>query len=168
MTPQPGTRAYGANLTPDESTGIGGWSDEQILTAIRSGRDDQGHPLCPTMPRFADLSPEDGAAIVVYLRAIPPVHHEIPQSECEAQANPSADAGSSIDAGAIDAARIDAAATDAAADVDAASCATWAAPSLPAPCQGCGAHRCQKNGCLFRRYCETVSKTCHAPPPGCS
>jgi mono/diheme cytochrome c family protein len=34
----PAFTAYGANLTPDVETGIGGWSDEEIITAIREGR----------------------------------------------------------------------------------------------------------------------------------
>jgi len=34
------------------------------------------------MPRFADLSDEDAAAIVTYLRSLPAVHHEVPASRC--------------------------------------------------------------------------------------
>ena len=48
--PRPGTRAYGRNLTPDPETGIGAWTDQAILRAIRVGVDDRGAPLCTTMP----------------------------------------------------------------------------------------------------------------------
>ena len=82
-SPSPGTRAYPPNLTPDPDTGLGGWSDDEIIRAIRTGVDDQGDPLCPEMPRFADLSDEDAAAIVAYLRSLTPVRHELPPSRCE-------------------------------------------------------------------------------------
>ncbi len=81
-TARPGTRVYARNLTPDAETGIGGWSDADVVRAIRAGVDDQGQSLCPQMPRFADLSDEDAAAIVAYLRSLPAVYHEVAASQC--------------------------------------------------------------------------------------
>ena len=71
--------SYAPNLTPD-STGIGGWTDEQILNAVTKGVNNQGAPIAPPMPwpSFAHLTPSDAAAVVAYLRAIPPVRHEVP------------------------------------------------------------------------------------------
>jgi len=71
--------SYAPNLTPD-STGLGSWTDEQILNAITRGVNHQGAPIAPPMPwpSFAHLTPGDAAAVVAYLRSIPPVRHEVP------------------------------------------------------------------------------------------
>jgi cytochrome c553 len=82
LTPRQGTMAYGANLTPDPDTGIADWTDAQILTAVRTGVDDEGEQLCPTMPRFTNLSDSDGADLVAYLRSLKPVNRMIPESTC--------------------------------------------------------------------------------------
>jgi mono/diheme cytochrome c family protein len=81
-TPLPGSTVYGPNLTPDKDTGLGGWTDAQILGAIKNGTDDEGASLCPQMPRFADLTAADGKAVVAYLRSLTAVTLEIPGSEC--------------------------------------------------------------------------------------
>jgi hypothetical protein len=39
-----------ANITPDNDTGIGKWSDEQIVNAIRSGKRPEGTLIGPAMP----------------------------------------------------------------------------------------------------------------------
>lgn len=70
------------NLTPDKDTGVGGWTDTQLKTAIRTGIDDEGAELCWVMPRFKDLSDSDVANVIAYLRSLPPVAKEIPDSEC--------------------------------------------------------------------------------------
>ncbi len=77
-----GTTAYPANLTPDRTTGIGGWADEQIIRAFRFGVDAHDAELCPTMPRFDAIGDVEAAAIVAYLRSLPPVTHAIPASLC--------------------------------------------------------------------------------------
>lgn len=51
------------NLTPDDQTGLGGWRDEDIVSAIRDGIDDEQHTLCSSMPRAHDLSDEEAANI---------------------------------------------------------------------------------------------------------
>lgn len=77
-----GTLAYPANLTPDRTTGIGGWADLQIIRAFRFGIDAEGGELCPTMPRFADIGDVEANAIVAYLRSLPAVTQPIPMSMC--------------------------------------------------------------------------------------
>jgi mono/diheme cytochrome c family protein len=74
--------AYGANLTPDVETGIGAWSDEEIVTAIREGRRPDGSMIGPLMPiaLYRDISDRDVRAIVAYLRALEPVRNEVPDS----------------------------------------------------------------------------------------
>jgi hypothetical protein len=64
------------NITPDEATGIGTWTDEQIISAIRDGVDVDGKSMCPTMMRysFADDQLND---IVAFLRGIPAVKNKL-------------------------------------------------------------------------------------------
>lgn len=76
--------AYPQNLTPDEATGIGSWTQAQIISAILSGVDDEGRMLCAVMPRFAALGMKQAEAedVAAYLKSLPPVVHEIPESSC--------------------------------------------------------------------------------------
>ncbi len=78
----PGFVAYAANITPDPETGIGGWTDAQIITAIREGRRPDGSLIGPPMPigMYRNLSDGDVQAIVAYLRTVPPVKNEVPAS----------------------------------------------------------------------------------------
>lgn len=75
--------AYGSNLTPDAETGLGGWSDQEIITAIREGRRPDGSIIGPPMPiaLYRDLSDRDVQAIVAYLRSLKPVKNVVPASE---------------------------------------------------------------------------------------
>jgi len=71
------------NLTPDPETGTGTWTDDQLARAIREGIGHDGRALFPLMPypNFRELSDEDVASIIVYLRSLPPVKHVLPKSE---------------------------------------------------------------------------------------
>jgi hypothetical protein len=71
---------YGPNLTPDKETGLGAWTDEEIITAIQQGKRPDGRVLAPVMPwhAFANLSTADVKAIVAYLRSVPPVRNKVP------------------------------------------------------------------------------------------
>lgn len=62
------------NITPDEETGLGRWSDDEIARAIRDGVHRSGRFLVPLMPSnaYQHLSDEDTFAIVAYLRTVPP------------------------------------------------------------------------------------------------
>lgn len=77
--PRPGI-VYPANLTPDMKTGIGAWTDQEIIAAIRTGLDRSGRQHLPVMPwpGYKKLSDADAAAITAYLRALPPVQHAVP------------------------------------------------------------------------------------------
>lgn len=61
------------NITPDRDTGIGAWSDGEIIRAIREGIGRDGRGLFPIMPYFIyrDLADEDVEAVVAYLRTLP-------------------------------------------------------------------------------------------------
>jgi mono/diheme cytochrome c family protein len=71
------------NITPDPETGIGTWTDDEILRAFQEGVDKTGRALFPVMPylNFAKLTDEDAASIVVYLRSIPPVKNAVPTTQ---------------------------------------------------------------------------------------
>jgi len=78
----PGT-LVAPNLTPDPETGSGGWSDDQIARAIREGVKHDGTTLFPIMPyaQYRNLSDEDLASVVVYLRSLRPVRNPLPHSK---------------------------------------------------------------------------------------
>lgn len=80
---------WAPNLTPSD-TGLGPWTDEEIAAAITAGYDLDGRPLAPVMPwpAYAALTGEDVAALVAYLRSLPPV--DTPRIE------PVADAASAV------------------------------------------------------------------------
>ena len=63
------------NITPDPETGIGRWTDEQLGRAIRDGIGHDGRVLFPVMPShsYRVLSDDDLAAVISYLRSLPPV-----------------------------------------------------------------------------------------------
>ena len=71
---------HGPNLTPDKETGLGGWTDAQVLTALQKGTRPDGRMLAPIMPwhAFANLTPQDAQAIVAFLRSLPPVKNKVP------------------------------------------------------------------------------------------
>ena len=68
------------NLTPDQATGLGSWTAEQIVTAFTTGVRPDGRELAPIMPwrEMAGLTPDDAAAIAAYLQSLPPVDHQVP------------------------------------------------------------------------------------------
>jgi len=71
---------FAPNITPDRETGIGTWTDDEIARAIQEGVDKNGRALFPIMPypNFRNLTDEDLASIVVYLRSIPAVRNPVP------------------------------------------------------------------------------------------
>ncbi len=71
------------NITPDPDTGIGNWTDEQIITSIREGRRPDGRIIGPPMPidMYRRMSDQDVQALVAYLRQVKPVRNEVPPSE---------------------------------------------------------------------------------------
>jgi cytochrome c553 len=73
--------SYTANLTPDKATGLGSWSEEQFLTALRTGRHEgKGRPILPPMPwKFVgSLNDDDLRAVFAYLRSIPAISNKVP------------------------------------------------------------------------------------------
>ncbi len=73
---------YAPNITPDRETGAGTWTDEQFARAIREGIGHDGRRLLPAMPymNFRVLSDDDLAAVIAYLRSVPPVRNALPNA----------------------------------------------------------------------------------------
>ena len=74
--------ARASNLTPDDATGLGTWSDAEIVRALRNGVRKDGRLLVPVMPYewFHEMSDADAFAVARYLQAQPAVRNEVKQS----------------------------------------------------------------------------------------
>lgn len=75
--------SYAPNLTPDENTGIGIWTEEIFINTMRSGRHwGASRPILPPMPwpSYARMTDEDLKAVFAYLRSIPPIHNRVPEA----------------------------------------------------------------------------------------
>jgi mono/diheme cytochrome c family protein len=75
-------RAVSPNITPDKDTGIGNWTDDQIINAIRNGKRPDGTIIGPPMPIafYRGMSDSDAKAIVAYLRAAKPISNKVEKS----------------------------------------------------------------------------------------
>jgi mono/diheme cytochrome c family protein len=71
---------YARNLTPDMETGIGSWSEEDLVTAIRQGHRPDGSPILPPMPwpAYSHMSDADIRALAAFIKSLPPVSHKVP------------------------------------------------------------------------------------------
>lgn len=88
-TPHAGGRAfpipfgtvYSTNITPDNETGLGSWTDKDILNAMTTGIRPNGERLLPVMPyeAYSGMAKEDLEALVAYLRILKPVRKETPR-----------------------------------------------------------------------------------------
>ena len=74
--------ARASNLTPDAETGLGAWSDAEIVRALRNGQHKSGRLLAPVMPYewFHEMSDGDALAVARYLKSLQPVRNEVKQS----------------------------------------------------------------------------------------
>ena len=73
---------YSTNITPDRETGIGDWSEEQFIRAMREGIAPDGAHLFPAFPytAFTKLSDFDVKALYAYLRTLEPVRYTPPEN----------------------------------------------------------------------------------------
>jgi len=75
--------SYARNLTPDQVTGIGVWSEEMFINTLRSGKHwGVGRPILPPMPwaNYARMTDEDLKSVYAYLRTIKPVKNDVPEA----------------------------------------------------------------------------------------
>lgn len=71
---------YPPNLTPDRETGLGAWSEAEIVAAVRKGVRPDGRMLAPVMPyhNYARLTDADAQALAAYLKSLKPIRHQAP------------------------------------------------------------------------------------------
>jgi mono/diheme cytochrome c family protein len=71
---------HGPNLTPDPTTGLGTWTEEEIVTAFTTGVRPDGRQLAPIMPwhAFANFPRSDALAIAAYLKSLPAIVNDVP------------------------------------------------------------------------------------------
>ena len=74
---------FGANLTPDEATGIGNWTEEVFVKTIRTGKhlgQEGGRPVMPPMPWYmiAKMTDEDLSSMYQYLMSLPAISNRVP------------------------------------------------------------------------------------------
>jgi hypothetical protein len=81
---------YARNITPDPETGIGNWSEEEIVAALRTGAHPDGTQLFPIMPymRFSVLSDQEAMDVAAYLLSLEPVANEVPARELASEPEP--------------------------------------------------------------------------------
>jgi hypothetical protein len=73
--------SFTANLTPDGPTGLGTWTDEVFIKALRTGKHmGVGRPILPPMPWpfIRKATDEDLKSIFAYLQSLPPVRNKVP------------------------------------------------------------------------------------------
>ena len=93
----PAGAVFASNLTSDEGTGLGGWTDEEIEAALRIGVAPDGRRLHPIMPynSYYSWPQSDIDAIIAYLRTVPAIENEVdrtgPEGDSEPREMPSAE-----------------------------------------------------------------------------
>lgn len=73
--------SFAANLTPDQNTGLGIWTEEMFIKALRTGKHfGVSRPILPPMPwqHYGKLTDDDLKAIWAYLRSLPAISNHVP------------------------------------------------------------------------------------------
>jgi len=73
--------SFARNLTPDVATGLGSWTPDIFIKAMRTGKDmGEGRAILPPMPwpSFGQMSDADLKAIFAYLKSLPPIANAVP------------------------------------------------------------------------------------------
>jgi hypothetical protein len=74
--------SFARNLTPDLETGIGSWTEEMFIKALRTGKHmGEGRDILPPMPwtEIRKMKDEDLKAMFAYLQSLPPIHNAVPE-----------------------------------------------------------------------------------------
>jgi mono/diheme cytochrome c family protein len=76
--------SYAINLTPDMETGLGAWTEEAFVGAMKTGKHmSVGRPILPPMPwpTYRNMSDADLKAIYAYLKTVPAVQNPVPEAQ---------------------------------------------------------------------------------------
>ena len=74
--------SFAMNLTPDKETGLGSWTPEMFVNALRTGKHQgTGRPILPPMPWnwYKHMTDEDLKAVFAYLQSLPPIKNPVPE-----------------------------------------------------------------------------------------
>ncbi len=76
-------RFYSTNITPDPVSGIGGWSTDDLIRALREGKSPDGRHYFPAFPytNYTLMADADIRALKAYLDSVPPVAGAAPAHE---------------------------------------------------------------------------------------
>jgi mono/diheme cytochrome c family protein len=71
---------YPPNLTSDPETGLGSWSEDDIMTAVCAGTRPDGRQLAPIMPwaSYSALNDGDARALAAFIKSLPPIASKVP------------------------------------------------------------------------------------------
>jgi mono/diheme cytochrome c family protein len=72
-----------SNLTPDKETGIGNWSEEKFINALKYGMKEGEHALRYPMQPYSLLTDYEASAIFEYLLSIPAIQNKVERSDFE-------------------------------------------------------------------------------------
>jgi hypothetical protein len=73
--------SFSRNLTSDQATGLGSWTEEMFIKTIRDGKHQgEGRPLLPPMPwqMYSQMTDEDLKAVFAFTRSLPAVANAVP------------------------------------------------------------------------------------------
>ena len=79
--PIPFGTVYSTNITQDKESGLGAWTDQQIIDALTQGIRRDGSRILPVMPyeKYSGMAHEDLDALVAYLKTLKPVRKATPE-----------------------------------------------------------------------------------------
>ena len=73
--------SFAMNLTPDKATGLGSWTEDMFIKALRTGKHQgAGRPILPPMPWnwYRNMTDDDLKAVFAYLQSLPPINNPTP------------------------------------------------------------------------------------------
>ncbi len=79
----PAGKVYPPNITSDPETGIGNWTEEDIVKVLQTGHTPHGEQLFPVMPyaTFSGMTNQDAHDIAAFIKTAPPVKNTVPERQ---------------------------------------------------------------------------------------
>jgi mono/diheme cytochrome c family protein len=79
----PAGKVYAPNITSDAETGIGNWTEEDIVNVLHEGKEPDGTQLFPIMPYpyFSAMSHQDQHDLAAFIKTAPPIKNVVPERE---------------------------------------------------------------------------------------
>ncbi|MEO7524408.1 MAG: hypothetical protein ABIT58_09960, partial [Ferruginibacter sp.] len=75
-----GKEIYSLNITMDKNSGIGNWTEDEFVSAVKSGMVPNGGPaLHYPMQPYINLTDKEVKAIYAYLKTVPSIDHKVPR-----------------------------------------------------------------------------------------